>query len=128
MLKRLTIWLLIFATFIANFAMAFIYIEFKLNHQYIAANLCVNRFKPSLHCNGHCFFMRKIKQAEDNEKKQAASGSSTRLEVIFFQEPFSISFLEPTLSDNDITGFSIFSYQYTSHYLDSIFRPPKSFA
>ena len=126
MLKRITIWLLIFAVFIANFSTAFVYLGFKLNQQYIAQHLCVNRYKPSIHCNGHCYFMQKIKQAEDNEKKQTAKNSSVRLEISFFQEPFRVSFLEPVLLENHKIRFSNFNYQYTSHYLDSIFRPPKS--
>jgi hypothetical protein len=126
MLKRITIWLLIFAIFIANFSAAFVYLGFKLNQQYIAQNLCVNRYKPSLHCNGHCYLMQKIKQAEDNETKQAAKSSSVRLEISFSQKPFHISFLEPVLLENDKIPFPNFKYRYTSHYLDSIFRPPKS--
>ncbi|TWI94811.1 hypothetical protein JN11_04592 [Mucilaginibacter frigoritolerans] len=126
MLKRLTIWFLIFAIFIANFAMVFVYMGFKLNQQYIAQNLCINRFKPSIHCNGHCYFMRKIRQAEENEKKQSTKGNSGRVEISFFQEPFSISFIEPIISDKAATSFRFFVYRYISQYLNSIFRPPKS--
>lgn len=125
-LKRITIWLLIFAVFIANFSTAFVYLGFKLNQQYVAQHLCVNRYKPGLHCNGHCYFMQKIKQAEDNEKKQTAKNSSVRLEISFFEEPFRMSFLGPVLLENDKIRFPNFNYQYTSQYLDSIFRPPKS--
>jgi len=126
MLKRLSIWLLIFAVFAANFSMVFVYMGFKLNQEYIAQNLCVNRFKPSLHCNGHCYFMQKLKQAEDNQKKQSAKGNSVRVEVSFFQEPFSISFIEPKVIDNVAISLQTFAYRYSSHYLDTIFRPPKS--
>ena len=128
MLKRLTIWFLIFAVFAANFSLVFVYVGFKFNQQYIAANLCINRFKPSLHCNGKCYFMRKLKQAEDNDKKQAAKNSSSRLEMSFIQQPFTISFSEPVIIDALSAGFPVFNYQYTSRYLSSIFKPPKSAA
>ena len=128
MLKQLTIWFLIFAVFAANFSSVFVYVGFKLNQQYIAANLCVNRFKPSLHCNGKCYFMRKIKQAEDNDKKQAAKDSSCRLEMSFIQQSFNITFYEPVIIDTLSAGFPVFDYQYTSRYLSSIFKPPKSVA
>ena len=128
MLKQLTIWFLIFAVFAANFSSVFVYVGFKLNQQYIAANLCVNRFKPSLHCNGKCYFMRKIKQAEDNDKKQAAKDSSCRLEMSFIQQSFNITFYEPVIIDTLSAGFPVFDYQYTSRYLSSIFKPPKSAA
>jgi hypothetical protein len=126
MLKRITIWLLIFAVFAANFSLVFVYAGFKLNQQYIAENLCVNRFKPSLHCNGKCYFMRKVKQAEENDKKQSGKNSTSRLEISFLQEPHKIFFFEPVLTDELNPGFPSFNYQYTSHYLDSIFKPPKS--
>jgi hypothetical protein len=99
---------------------------FKLNQQYIAQNLCINRFKPSIHCNGHCYFMRKIRQAEENEKKQSTKENSGRAEVSFFQEPFSISFIEPVISDKESISFQLVDFKYTSQYLNSIFRPPKS--
>jgi len=126
MLKRLTVWLLIFAVFAANFSAAFVYVGFKANESYIAKTLCINRFNPGLHCNGRCYFMQKIKQAEENEKKQGAKGHSSRVEISFFQQPFSISFLEPALSGEDKPNFSSLDYLYTSHYLNSVFRPPKS--
>jgi len=128
MLKRLTIWFLIFAVFAANFSLVFVYVGFKFNQQYIAANLCINRFKPSMHCNGKCYFMRKLKQAEDNDKKQAAKNSSSRLEMSFIQQPFTISFSESVIIDALSADFPIFNYQYTSRYLSSIFKPPKSAA
>lgn len=68
MLKKLTVWLLIFSVTVSNFSTAIVFVGFKLNQQYIAANLCVNRDKPGLHCNGKCYFMKKIRQAEEKEK------------------------------------------------------------
>jgi hypothetical protein len=71
--------------------------------------------------------MRKIKQAEDNDKKQAAKDGSSRLEMSFIQ-PFCITFSEPVIIDTLSAGFPVFDYQYTSRYLSSIFKPPKSVA
>ncbi|WP_461453108.1 hypothetical protein [Mucilaginibacter sp.] len=126
MLKRLIIWSLIFAVFIANFSMVLEYAGFKLNRQYISQNLCINRFKPSLHCNGRCYFMRKIKQAEENEKKQTSRSGSNRVEVSFLKEPFSFLFQEPAIIDQVSVSIHTLAYAYTSHYLDTVFRPPKS--
>jgi hypothetical protein len=70
--KTITIGLLV-ALISSNFSRFFIYAGFELNQKYIAENLCVNKNRPWMHCNGHCYFMRKIKQAEENEKKQERS-------------------------------------------------------
>ncbi len=125
MLKRLTIWLLMFAVLAVNFSTAFVYVGFKVNQPYIAKTLCINRNRPWLHCNGKCYFMRKIKQAEENEKKQAEKDSSIRMEVSFFQEPYSITFIEPVILEANKSTFPRYIYQYSSSYTETIFRPPK---
>ena len=68
MLNRLTGWILILAVLIANYSTLFIYADFKINQKYIASNLCENRNKPWLHCNGHCYLMKKLRQAAKKEK------------------------------------------------------------
>jgi hypothetical protein len=70
MLKNAIAISLLVALIGSNFSRFFIYAGFELNHKYIAENLCVNKSRPWMHCNGHCYFMRKIKEAQDNEKKQ----------------------------------------------------------
>jgi len=47
----------------------FVVMSFKLNQGYIAKNLCENRFRPKLNCNGNCVLMKKIKQQEKDEQK-----------------------------------------------------------
>jgi hypothetical protein len=59
---------------LTNFSTMFIFSAFKLNQQYIASNLCVNRSMPELQCNGKCYLLKKIKQAEEKEKKQEQEG------------------------------------------------------
>ncbi|WPU91755.1 hypothetical protein SNE25_20765 [Mucilaginibacter sabulilitoris] len=69
--------------------------------------------------------MKKIHQAEENEKKQQAKDNLNRLEVSFFQEPFKFSSIEPTVLVSVKSTFPVYTYQYTSSYIKSIFRPPK---
>lgn len=68
MFQRYIAILLIFCTLAANFTRLFVFAGFKLNQQYIASTLCENRDKPWLHCNGRCYFMKKIKAAQEKEK------------------------------------------------------------
>jgi len=125
MLKRFTAILLLAVLISSNCSLFFVYAGFELNHKYIAENLCINRDKPWLHCNGKCYFMRKIKQAEENEKKQDAKDNLSRLEISFFQEPYKITFIEPTILEANKSNFPPYTYQYSSSYLSTIFRPPK---
>lgn len=111
-----------------HFSRFFVFAGFELNKKYIATTLCENRDKPWLHCNGKCYFVKKIKQAQENERKEAARDNFSRLEISFFQEPFELAFVEPVASQNNKALFPCYSYQYTSHYIDAIFRPPKTIA
>ena len=67
---KLTAVLLIIAIVSCSFSRFFLYAGYELNKNYIAAKLCENRNKPWLHCNGKCYLIKKIKQAE--EKQNAA--------------------------------------------------------
>ncbi len=42
---------------------------YRINRDYIAENLCVNRDKPMLKCNGQCYLAKKLKAAEEKEQK-----------------------------------------------------------
>ena len=68
MLRRAVSLFLLLAVVSANFGRLFVYAGFGMNQKYIASNLCENRDKPWMHCNGHCYLMKKMKQAEEKEK------------------------------------------------------------
>ncbi len=46
--------------------------SFNLNRDYIAKNLCENRYRPVLKCNGNCVLMKKMKQEEKQEQNSPA--------------------------------------------------------
>lgn len=52
----------------------FVVMAFRINIEYIKANLCENRDRPKLKCGGNCVLMKKLKEKES--KEQDASGSS----------------------------------------------------
>ena len=127
-LKRLSAILLLVMLISSNFSLFMVYAGFQLNQKFIAETLCINRSRPWMHCNGKCYFMRKIHQAEENEKKQEAKDNLNRLEVSFFQEPFQFTSIAPTILETVKSSFPAYTYIYSSRYLSTIFRPPKQIA
>jgi hypothetical protein len=88
MVRRFIAYLLVAALISVNFSCLFIYAGFELNRNYIAAHLCENRDKPWLHCNGKCYFMKKIKQAREKEKNdQRQSQKNLFQEALFTRKP-----------------------------------------
>lgn len=70
MMHRIIAICLLTALLMNTFSRVAVYSGFKRNRQYIAKTLCENRNKPQLHCNGRCYLAKKIKQAEEKEKRQ----------------------------------------------------------
>jgi hypothetical protein len=111
-----------------HFSMYVVYAGFTMNQKFIAEKLCINKSRPWLHCNGKCYFMKKIRQAEENEKKQESKDHLNRLEISFLQEPFRFSVDESGTVSATKDTYPIYVYHYSSRYLDCIFRPPKQVA
>ena len=40
---------------------------YELNRDFITKNFCVNKAKPSLHCNGKCHLKKELSKEQDNE-------------------------------------------------------------
>ena len=83
---------------LTNFSRLFIYASFELNQEYIASTLCVNRDKPEINCNGKCYLSKKIKQAEEKEKKQELDGLKKSVQE---------SSLVKSFSSDDLISFEI---------------------
>jgi hypothetical protein len=121
MFKRVTAILLIFLLFASSFSRFFVYAGFELNKKYIAANLCENRGKPWLHCNGKCFFMKKIKQAEQKEKGMESQSQKNIFQQAVYTKPAVVKFHSQLLGVIPIPNNRIHLPQ--AH--NNIFRPPQ---
>ena len=121
MLNRIVVILLIVSLIASNFQRLFISIGFELNQKYIAENLCVNKDKPWLHCNGKCYFMRKIKEAQDKEKSNETQTQKNLFQDAFFIKPSTIKFHTHLLQVMALPGNHIHLPQTCILF----FQPPK---
>jgi hypothetical protein len=124
MLKQLTAWLLIFSVLTVNYSRLFVYAGFKLNQSYIAAKLCENRDKPFLHCNGKCYLMKKIRQAEDKQ-----NNAERQAQKNLFQDVYFVNILFHNSTSWSVDTENAFPYAGNCGKLPgallSIFRPPQ---
>lgn len=121
MLKRITALVLICSLMAVNFSRFFIFAGFELNRNYIATKLCENRDKPWMHCNGKCYFIKKIKQAQENERNNERQSQKN-----LFQEAFIIS-ASPVKFQNQLLRLIITPYPSgsLSQFNGTLFRPPQ---
>lgn len=57
-------------------------VYYHLNKAFITQQLCENRSKPELKCNGHCYLSKQLKKAEEGEQKQMPNILKEKNEVI----------------------------------------------
>lgn len=72
------------AMLVHSINLTFIKVHFDFNRDYIADNLCVNRFNPDSDCNGQCYLMKKLKAETEKEAEKKAVFSPV-LSFAFFQ-------------------------------------------
>ena len=103
-----------------------LYLDFEIRRDYIVANLCENRTRPKLNCNGKCFLAKKLAALEEQEKRQAEQNYMAKLmdhvmdnRIYYNFRPQFISFEVP--SELDFNYSSPFAARIA---VDEIFHPP----
>jgi hypothetical protein len=108
--------------FSRDFAVA----SYELNQKYIAEKLCENKDRPWMHCNGRCYLMNKVKQAEENEKKQESKDLRNSFQITWFVQTAPLQQRDTIDADIARRFVTHYAYAYNNQYNASIFRPPKS--
>jgi hypothetical protein len=62
-------YLLISLVLLQTFSREVLVVDFTLNRATITARYCVNKARPQLHCDGQCYFAKKLKQQQERENK-----------------------------------------------------------
>lgn len=103
-------------------------VSFAVDQDYIAKNLCVNRDKPELHCNGKCILMQKLKLTDPPKKSSQPIPEVLKLEISSFLVSDLIYSPNPIIEDikDNVKPHSFVFFDDVS--LDGIFRPPKVLA
>jgi hypothetical protein len=91
-LKILATIFLTFSIFIQTFSTFIIQADFFLNRSYIAKNLCVNRDKPMMHCNGKCFLTKKLKDQQKQDQSPVSKTERFDVQPFFIPKLFSFKY------------------------------------
>jgi hypothetical protein len=103
-----------------------LYLDFEIRRDYIVANLCENRNRPQLNCNGKCYLAKRIAETKKQEERQAEQDYMSNLiyqvmdtkEHNYFSAPTPVFTIPIELSFDYKSPFS------ASSVVDDIFHPP----
>lgn len=106
----------------------FPFIDYAINKEYITKNLCENRKKPKLNCNGKCHLMKQLKKAgaENPTDGNATKGSSGQEENCFHVGSLFAFGTAGIVSSANIFYIKNIHTRLPSNYLQDIFHPPRA--
>jgi hypothetical protein len=116
--------ILILLVMTQTFGHWFMVIGFKMNQDYIAKNLCENRFRPKMNCKGNCVLMKKLKEQEKKDQNQPATLKLETSTVIVSSRSFFTVALD-NFSINHSTDYFVSSEGKEIRRARSFFHPPK---
>ncbi|WP_147300375.1 hypothetical protein [Dyadobacter luteus] len=102
-----------------------LYLDFEIRRDYIIANLCENRNKPQLKCNGKCYLAKRLAEVEKQQQKQAEQDYVSKL---LFQ-PMDLKTFEIEFQMLRFLKANLITYQYSpdlhpSSLPSGVFHPP----
>ena len=102
------------------------FLEYIVNYDYIVKELCENKEKPALKCNGKCHLMKELaKTAEDNKNTSSDKKQNVKqeIEVLFCQDFKSLSCSNSYVFTNNKIN-SVYQNLYALTAIQSTFHPP----
>lgn len=104
-----------------TFSKGLVWMEFMVNRSYIAKELCVNRAKPQMNCNGQCYLMQQMEQEKQQDQQGNALKDKYEIIIAVMDVPFS---LQPDITVTTLyTGYEQGHSQRTP---TGVFRPPQA--
>lgn len=107
----------------ANYSRFFVYAGFEINKSFIVKELCENRDRPEMKCEGKCFLKKRLAAAEEKEKKQEQEArSKSSVDVFVINEPLIFAFASiPPKKQRPMLIFFLLS-----EFNNDILHPPSS--
>jgi len=101
------------------------FLEYVVNYDYIVKELCENKEKPQLQCNGKCHLKKELAKSAADEQSPAdkKQNSKQEIEVLFYQEtPIVFQKMPIVFTYKKVNA----SYQnfYALTAIQSTFHPP----
>jgi hypothetical protein len=127
-MKRLLAISLLVIFFIPDISRVYLLIDFKINQDSIAKELCLERELEITTCFGKCYLTKQLQKTEEDHNKQLPKSFQQKFENNLICEDLYPSFLPHANLIHQKEEKILFSYSagHSSSHLSQIFRPPRS--
>ena len=119
MLHKLTALLLLIVVAGSSFNKAIVLLDYSLNKNFIAAELCENRSTPKSCCQGKCFLKKQLQKEESAKNTSGSVKEETNIQ--WFCEEESVNNF---YASSDDLLFADYLLKHYSVSLSAVFHPP----
>lgn len=99
-------------------------VEYIINYDYIVKELCENKARPEMHCNGKCHLMKELAKAAEQQKQESEKkNAQQQAEVLFCETVVNFNFSQATFP---IVSINEAAYNNLYYHLNTaaVFHPP----
>jgi len=98
-------------------------LEYQVNKDFIAKNLCINRARPLSCCKGTCYLNKKMAADESDQQAPSRSGQREETTLQLFEEKNLLP--QPILVEVNIIHSTRYIDPFTQDHSFSQFEPPQ---
>lgn len=120
-MKTVVVLIFAFLTATQTFSKWMLLLDFSVNRDYIAANLCVNKAKPLSACGGKCQLKKAMEKEESTPASPAQQTKGKFQEVLF--TPEALASLQ-SMQKKKVHHNSTYIFRYYQSPCPAIFHPP----
>ena len=102
------------------------FLEYIVNYDYVVKELCENKEKPALKCNGKCHLMKELAKTVEDDKNTSSDKKQNvkqEIEVLFYQDFKSLSCSNSYVFTNNKIN-SVYQNLYALTAIQLTFHPP----
>lgn len=122
-MKKIVLYFLLLSFVFQSTSNLWIISSFYINQDYIAKNLCINRFEKIPVCYGKCFL---TKQLKENDKKEQKIPNVKEKEIqLYFYSQEATAVVQKTIFEDSKVATIKKDSTLKNTFLYSIFHPPK---
>lgn len=102
-------------------------VEYAMNYDYIVNELCENKDKPEMHCNGKCYLTKQLAEESAGKKENPFNDKTSKIEIpqVIISESLPEYNFSTNFENKDLEKIAYRPTLYHSLYVPSFLQPPQ---
>ena len=98
-------------------------VDYAVNYQFISTQLCKNKSKPELGCNGKCYVKKEVLKSSENQSAKTLKIQITAVDFFVMNDEvdFMVAFSETKHIQNNYKNYFNF---FVNPFYQDVFHPP----